>query len=61
VRSGQIRFVLTDSSGFAGPGRDSRVGSSKVMAAVAATCKQTSVNGLYDCKGSASALAGQSQ
>jgi hypothetical protein len=32
-----------------------------VMAAVAATCKQASVSGLYDCQGSASALAGASQ
>jgi hypothetical protein len=61
VESGQIRYVLTDGSGFAGPGNDSRVGSSKVMAAVAATCKQTSVSGLYDCQGSAAALAGASQ
>jgi hypothetical protein len=27
------------------------------MAAVAATCKKTSVSGLYDCQGQASALA----
>jgi 4-amino-4-deoxy-L-arabinose transferase-like glycosyltransferase len=61
VKSGQIRYVLTDGGGFAGPGNDSRVGSSKLMAAVAATCKKTSVSGLYDCRGSASALAGASQ
>jgi 4-amino-4-deoxy-L-arabinose transferase-like glycosyltransferase len=57
VQSGRIRYVLTDSGGFAGPGRDSRVGSSKLMSAVAATCKKTSVSSLYDCQGSASALA----
>jgi hypothetical protein len=56
VESGQIRYVLTDGNS-AGPGRDGRVGSSKVMAAVAATCKKTSVSGLYDCQGQASALA----
>jgi hypothetical protein len=60
VQSGQIRWVLTDGNS-GGPGRDGRVGSSKVMAAVAATCKPTSVSGLYDCQGMASALAGASQ
>jgi 4-amino-4-deoxy-L-arabinose transferase-like glycosyltransferase len=58
VQSGQIRWVLTDGNGNGGgPGRDGRVGSSKVMAAVAATCKKTSISGLYDCQGSAAALA----
>jgi 4-amino-4-deoxy-L-arabinose transferase-like glycosyltransferase len=57
VKDGRIRWVLTDSGGFAGPGRDGRVGSSKLMSAVAATCKKTSVASLYDCQGSASALA----
>jgi hypothetical protein len=61
VQSGHIRYVLVDSSGNAGPGRDGRVGSSKVMAAVAATCKKTSVSGLYDCQGMASALTGAAQ
>jgi 4-amino-4-deoxy-L-arabinose transferase-like glycosyltransferase len=59
VESGQIRYVLTD--GNSGPGQDGRVGSSKVMAAVAANCERTSVSGLYDCQGSASALAGASR
>jgi hypothetical protein len=57
VRSGQIRWVLADSGGMGGPGRDGRVGSSKVMTAVAATCKKTSVPSLYDCQGSAAGLA----
>jgi hypothetical protein len=57
VRSGQIRWVLADSGGMGAPGRDARVGSSKVMTAVAATCKKTSVPSLYDCQGSAAALA----
>jgi 4-amino-4-deoxy-L-arabinose transferase-like glycosyltransferase len=61
VKTGHIRFVLTDSGGFAGPGRDGRVGASKVMSAVAKTCKKTSVSGLYDCQVSAAALAGASQ
>jgi 4-amino-4-deoxy-L-arabinose transferase-like glycosyltransferase len=61
VQSGQIRYVLVDSNGGAGPGQDGRVGSSKVMAAVAATCKKTSVSGLYDCQGMAPALAGAAQ
>jgi 4-amino-4-deoxy-L-arabinose transferase-like glycosyltransferase len=70
VRSGQIRWVLTDGSGGGGPGRDGRVGSSKVMSAVAATCTKvpssaymtgtastTSGGTLYDCQGKAPALA----
>jgi 4-amino-4-deoxy-L-arabinose transferase-like glycosyltransferase len=59
VRSGEIRWVLSDGGGAGGPGRDGRVGSSKVMTAVAATCKQatTTTGGtLYDCQGSAAAL-----
>jgi 4-amino-4-deoxy-L-arabinose transferase-like glycosyltransferase len=58
VKDGQIRWVLAGSN--SGPGQDGRVGSSKVMAAVAATCKKatTSTSGtLYDCQGSAAALA----
>jgi 4-amino-4-deoxy-L-arabinose transferase-like glycosyltransferase len=60
VKDGQIRWVLTDGGGSAGPGRDGRVGSSQVMTAVAATCKKattTSAGTLYDCQGYASALA----
>jgi hypothetical protein len=57
VADGKIRWVIADSSS-AGPGQDGRVGASKLMTAVAATCKKTSVSGLYDCQGKASALAG---
>jgi hypothetical protein len=73
VRQGKIRWVLTDGSGGAGPGRDGRVGSSKLMAAVAATCRKVpssayasgtsaSATGgsLYDCLGRADALAAYS-
>jgi len=64
VRAGRIRWVLTDGSG-GGVGRDGRVGSSTVMAAVAQTCKavstgsssSTPTSGLYDCQGRADALA----
>jgi 4-amino-4-deoxy-L-arabinose transferase-like glycosyltransferase/putative flippase GtrA len=61
VRSGKIRWVLTDGSGGAGSGRDGRVGSSQLMAAVAKTCKKVTVSGtssstLYDCAGQADAL-----
>jgi 4-amino-4-deoxy-L-arabinose transferase-like glycosyltransferase len=55
VKDGRIRWVIADSA--AGPGQDGRVGSSKVMAAVAASCKKTSVSSLYDCQGQAGALA----
>jgi hypothetical protein len=68
VRSGRIRWVLTDGA-TGGPGRDGRVGSSKVMTAVAATCKRVpssayttkatstgTAGSLYDCQGRAAAL-----
>jgi 4-amino-4-deoxy-L-arabinose transferase-like glycosyltransferase len=55
VKSGQIRWVLVENSG--GPGQDGRVGSSKVMSTVAASCKKAS-GSLYDCQGSAAALSG---
>jgi 4-amino-4-deoxy-L-arabinose transferase-like glycosyltransferase len=55
VKDGKVRWVIADSSG--GPGQDGRVGASRLMTAVAATCKKTSVSGLYDCQGYASALA----
>jgi hypothetical protein len=60
VRAGHIRWVLADSSG--GFGQDSRVGSSKLMAAVEQTCTKVTVSGvsggtLYDCAGHADALA----
>jgi 4-amino-4-deoxy-L-arabinose transferase-like glycosyltransferase len=56
VASGEIRWVLTTGGG-GGPGADSRVGSTDVMAAVADTCRSiSSVSGLYDCRGKAEAL-----
>ncbi len=56
VASGEIRYVLTTGDG-GGPGGDSRVGSSDVMAKVASTCRAvSSVSGLYDCAGQAAAL-----
>jgi hypothetical protein len=64
VRSGQIRWILVDGTGTGGrPGGDGRVGASRAMAAVAQTCRavsySTSSSGatLYDCQGSAGALA----
>jgi 4-amino-4-deoxy-L-arabinose transferase-like glycosyltransferase len=71
VRSGQIRWVLTDGTGGAGFGRpDGRTGASKVMAAVAKSCTPvpssaysggsasgSSTGTLYDCSGHADALA----
>jgi hypothetical protein len=59
VRAGHIRWVLADGSGGPGFGQDSRVGSSKVMAAVEQTCTRVTVSGttLYDCAGHAGALA----
>jgi hypothetical protein len=57
VASGQIRWVIGDSGG--GMPSDGRVGASKVLAAVAKTCKKNTTNGvtLYDCQGQAAALA----
>jgi 4-amino-4-deoxy-L-arabinose transferase-like glycosyltransferase len=52
VHDGRIRWVLVDDGGFQGPGRDGRVGSSKLMSAVSGSCKPTSVTSLYDCQGS---------
>ena len=52
VKDGRIRWVVTDNGGFGGPGRDGRVGSSKLMTAVKGSCKPTSVTSLYDCQGS---------
>jgi 4-amino-4-deoxy-L-arabinose transferase-like glycosyltransferase len=54
VRQGRIRWVVTDQVGFAGPGRDGRVGASKLMTYVQSSCTPTSVTGLYDCQASAS-------
>ncbi|HEX4345701.1 MAG TPA: glycosyltransferase family 39 protein [Solirubrobacteraceae bacterium] len=56
VQSGRIRWVLTSSSGPGGM-RDGRIGSKTAMAAVAKACKSvSSVDGLYDCSQSVSAL-----
>jgi hypothetical protein len=65
VSSGKIRWVLTSGGGRdggGGPGGfggDTRVGSQTVMTAVANTCKpaNTTAGTLYDCSGSATALA----
>jgi len=55
VESGEIRYVLTIGGG--GPGGDSRVGSSDVMAKVADTGRGvSSVSGLYDVSGTAAEL-----
>ena len=56
VEAGEIRWVLT-SGGGGGPGGDSRVGSSDVMAKVADTGQAVSShNGLYDVAGTAAEL-----
>ncbi|MEA2240445.1 MAG: hypothetical protein QOD24_1, partial [Solirubrobacteraceae bacterium] len=55
VDAGRIRWVLTTSGGFGGPG-DTRVGSRSVMTVVTQVCSKTSVSGLYDCAGKADAL-----
>jgi 4-amino-4-deoxy-L-arabinose transferase-like glycosyltransferase len=57
VQAGNIRWVIGDSGGGGMP-QDSRVGASKVLTAVAQTCKKITTNGvtLYDCQGQASAL-----
>jgi hypothetical protein len=57
VQSGNIRWVIGDSGGGGMP-NDTRVGASKVLTAVAQTCKKVTVNGvtLYDCQGQATAL-----
>jgi 4-amino-4-deoxy-L-arabinose transferase-like glycosyltransferase len=58
VASGKIRWVIADASGGGMP-TDSRVGSKDVMTAIAKTCKavKTSAGTIYDCQGSATALA----
>jgi 4-amino-4-deoxy-L-arabinose transferase-like glycosyltransferase len=62
VRSGRVRWVLTSASGGLG-GNDGRVGSSKVMAAVAQVGRKVTVTSgssttiLYDLSGRADALA----
>lgn len=57
VKDGKIRYVLTDGTGSGGfGGRDGRAGASALMAAVEQVGTQTSVSGLYDLQGKASAL-----
>jgi 4-amino-4-deoxy-L-arabinose transferase-like glycosyltransferase len=58
VRSGQVRWVIA-SSGSTFGGNDGRVGSSKVMAAVAKVGRKVTVSGttVYDLSGRADALA----
>jgi 4-amino-4-deoxy-L-arabinose transferase-like glycosyltransferase len=59
VRSGQIRWVLTDGGGAGGLGVDGRVGSRSIMALVAEVGKPVSYGGsqtLYDLQAQADAL-----
>jgi hypothetical protein len=59
VRSGKVRWVLTDGANLGAPGRDSRVGSSVLMSAVGKVGKKayTTTGGtLYDLQGKADAL-----
>ena len=57
VADGTIRWVLTDGEGGGMP-NDGRTGSESVMTAVQESCAAvSSVDGLYDCQGAASALA----
>ena len=57
VADGTLRWVLTDGDGGGMPD-DSRTGSKSVMTAVRGSCTAvSSVDGLYDCQGAASALA----
>ena len=57
MRAGKIRWVLTSGDGRGGFD-DGRTGSRAVMAAVQSACNPVdSVDGLYDCQGSATALA----
>ena len=56
VRDGRVRWVLADQGGMGGP-QDSRVGDRQIMSTVADTCTSvSSVTGLYDCSGAATAL-----
>ena len=63
VREGRIRWVIASGNGGGFGGNDGRVGSSKVMAAVAQVGKQISLSDgttLYDLGGQADALAAAS-
>jgi 4-amino-4-deoxy-L-arabinose transferase-like glycosyltransferase len=65
VRSGKIRWVLTDGAGGGFGRSDGRTGATTAMAAVQQTCTRvttaspssSSTSGLYDCRGHADALA----
>ena len=58
VESGKVHWVLTDGSGGFGAAADGRTGSRSVTTAVEQTCQSVASNdGLYDCSGSAAALA----
>ena len=60
VQDGRIRWVVTSGGGPGGM-QDSRTGSTTAMSAVAAACAPvSSVDSLYDCSQSASALRAQS-
>jgi len=56
VKDGRIRYVLTGGSG-GGMGNDGRVGATTIMAIVAKVGAETSVSGMYDLRGKASAIA----
>lgn len=57
VADGTMRWVLAD-GGETGIPQDGRTGATAALAAVARTCAPVaSVDGLYDCSGSAAALA----
>jgi 4-amino-4-deoxy-L-arabinose transferase-like glycosyltransferase len=57
VADGRIRYVLTDgSSGGGFGGRDGRAGASAIMSVVEKVGTETSVSGLYDLQGKASAI-----
>jgi hypothetical protein len=53
IAAGKIHWIYVDGSGLR---NDGRVGATQVMAAVEKLGKQTSVSGLYDVSGIASAL-----
>ena len=55
VKAGRIRYVLTGGTS-GGMGNDGRVGSTTIMAIVAKAGKQTTVSGMYDLRGKASAI-----
>jgi 4-amino-4-deoxy-L-arabinose transferase-like glycosyltransferase len=60
VKDGRIRYVVTGGTS-GGMGNDGRVGSTTIMAIVAKVGKQTTVSGLYDLRGKASAILAAAQ